>query len=43
MERELKSPYIPSNDKMMSDAELKRMEILNKNVIDEIDVNIIIF
>ena len=42
MERQLKAPYIPPKNKMISDMELKKMEALSKRAIDEIDVNNII-
>ena len=39
MERQLTAPYIPPKNKMISDVELKKMEVLKKRAIDELDVN----
>jgi cGMP-dependent protein kinase len=38
MDKELKSPYVPPKEKMISDADVKKMEALGKKVIVEIEV-----
>lgn len=38
MDRQMKSPYIPPKDKIISDMEIKKLESLNKIVLDEIKV-----
>ena len=39
MDRELKPPYIPPKDKMISDNDVKKQEGMNVAVIDEIKVH----
>ncbi|KAL4488509.1 hypothetical protein ABPG72_013077 [Tetrahymena utriculariae] len=36
MERQLRAPYVPPKDKLISDAEIKKMEGIRKLVMDEI-------
>lgn len=43
MEKQLKAPYIPPKDKIISEAEIKKMEGLGKLVMDEIKVLIIYY
>ena len=38
MDRDLKPPYVPPKDKVISDAEILKLEHVGKNVIDEIKV-----
>jgi len=38
LDRELKPPYLPPKEKLISDAEIKKMEQLNKKVYYEIEV-----
>ena len=38
MDRDLKPPYVPPKDKVISDAEISKQEHVGKNVIDEIKV-----
>ena len=38
MDKELKAPYVPPKDKMISDNDVKKMEALGKKVIAEIEV-----
>jgi cGMP-dependent protein kinase len=39
LDKELKVPYTPPKDKLISENELKKMENLSKKVIGEIEVN----
>ena len=39
MDKELKPPYLPPKDKMISDEEIEKQASLKKPVIDEIKVN----
>ena len=43
MDREIKSPYAPPKEKMISDDDIKKMANANKKVIDEIRVIIKLF
>lgn len=38
MDRELKPPYVPPKEKLISDTEIKKMEQMNKKVYNEIEV-----
>ena len=38
LDRELKAPYVPPKEKLISDPDLKKMEQLNKKVYHEIEV-----
>lgn len=40
MRYELKAPYIPPKDKIISPGEIKKMEELGINIIDELKVHI---
>lgn len=41
LDKELKPPYIPPKEKLISDAEIKKMDQLSKKVIVEIEVNLV--
>jgi cGMP-dependent protein kinase len=38
LDRELKSPYLPPKEKLISDADIKKAEQAGKKVINEIEV-----
>jgi len=38
LDKELKAPYIPPPEKLMSDQDMKKQEALSKKVIKEIEV-----
>jgi len=38
LDRELKPPYVPPKEKLISDTEIKKMEQMNKKVYNEIEV-----
>lgn len=39
MDRQLKSPYVPPKDKLISEAEIRKNEAQGKLVMDEIKVS----
>ena len=39
LDRELKTPYVVPKEKMISDADVKKMGLLEKKVLKEIEVN----
>jgi cGMP-dependent protein kinase len=41
LDRELKPPYVPPKEKLISDAEIKKMDQLGKKVITELEVTIV--
>lgn len=38
MDKELKSPYVPPKTKLISDADVRKMEAQNKKAIVELEV-----
>jgi cGMP-dependent protein kinase len=43
MDRELKPPFVPPNDKIINDKEIQKKELLAKSVVEEIKVKLYFF